>query len=344
MRKKRFSNVLVNIICAVIFFGAAFYLLCHIEYIFADSTKKADYIEKNVINIYNLSPENNKKLVHYTGKIKTDEILNDGNISLNTPVLKRKVEMYQWKEHRRSGRSSGSRRYNYTKVWSDRELEINHSNAYYNPKMKMKNKTIRANKVSVGDFILDNSVIRRIIPSTTLYTLPERQGYKIQSEYYYSGNDYNSPEIGDYRISYKYVVPGSEVSIIAAQYNNLLYTFKNKKYSINMAMQGSVTTYEMVKKTFRDRTQQLLTLVRIIGFICMLGGIVYFARPKTPKLIILSIFGSLFTSIFLITIPWLTVRPIIAVPLFIISGAITILIVKKEHISIKTILDKLQNA
>lgn len=49
---------------------------------------------------------------------------------------------------------------------------------------------------------------------TDITELPQRPEYKIHEESYYKGNDPLSPQIGDIRISYKYIPSGINISIM----------------------------------------------------------------------------------------------------------------------------------
>ena len=283
---------------------------------------KTNFIKKNIVDIYNYSPQNNKKLVHYSGMVETKDVLQDESLTVNTPVLTRKVEMYQWKRLRNRSNSRSGRN-KFTKIWSDKELDPN-SLGHYNTPMTIKDAEFRAANVTIEDFILDKSIINKLKPSSRVYKLPPRDGYQIVDNYYFSGKDFKNPKVGDYRISYKYLPVNTEISVIAAQYNNLLYEFKNNNYSIILVSNGRISTYEMLKN-FKDNAALLAIFIRILCFIFLASGL-YLIKEKLSNI--------------LSCLPMFDNRQIKNIPIFFIlllTLAISMLITAVTSITVRTI-------
>lgn len=330
------KNVFSGIIFGLILFVGSFFLLWFNEAGYVKSLQKADYIQKNVISISQYSPEYNQKLVHYTGSVKTKDTVSDELVSVNTPALKRTVEMYQWSERCRS-RKSGSHRTescSYTKKWSDKQINSSRfkERGYDNPTMRFKSKEFFAGNVTIGDFQLDPVLIKKLNPESPLVNLPPKQDYQVYSGYYYSGSIMSSPQVGDYRISYQYMPINSTVSVIAAQYNKILYEFSNNKYDIALLYNGTHSADGMVT-IFKENAKMLLYILRILGFILMAAGLKLLISPLSMIFSFIPIIGDIaenFTgfvcflialalSLITIAVAWIAVRPLISIPLIIIS-------------------------
>ena len=329
-------NVFSGMLIGLILFVGSFFLLWFNEAGYVKSLQKADYIQKNVISISQYSPEYNRKLVHYTGSVNTNDTISDDFVSVNTPALKRTVEMYQWDERCRSTKSGSHRTKScsYTKKWSDKQINSTSfkERGYDNPTMEFKSDEIFANNVSVDDFRLDPELIKKLNPKTKLLNLPPKQGNQIYSEYYYSGTNFSSPQIGDYRISYQYMPINSTVSIIAAQYNKIFYEFSNNKYDIALVYNGTHSADDMVT-IFKDNAKFLLFMLRILGFMLMAAGLKLLISPLSIIFSFIPIIGDIaeyFTgfvcflialalSLITISIAWIAVRPLISIPVIIVS-------------------------
>ena len=159
--------------CAVVIFGiilfiGSFVLLWMNEANYVKNIKMAKFIKDNVVSVSSNSPENNNKLVHYSGKITTNEILADEYIKVNTPALDRKVEMYQWKENKYTSGSGSSKRreYRYQKVWSEHPISSTnfHRSGHDNPPMPVRSESFRAANSQIGVFSADIAVTDAIKP------------------------------------------------------------------------------------------------------------------------------------------------------------------------------------
>lgn len=329
-------NVFSGMLVGLILFVGSFFLLWFNEAGYVKSLQKADYIQKNVISISKYSPEYNRKLVHYTGRVKTNDTVSDDFVSVNTPALKKTVEMYQWDERCRSSKSGSHRTKScsYTKKWSDKQINSTSfkERGHDNPTMAFKSDEFFANNVLVDDFRLDPELIKKLNPEIALTNLPSKQGYQTYSGYYYSGTDFSSPQIGDYRISYQYMPINSSVSIIAAQYNKIFYEFSNNKYDIALLYNGIHSADGMVN-IFKENAKMLLYILRILGFILMVAGLKLLISPLSIIFSFIPIIGDIaeyFTgfvcflialalSLITIAVAWIAVRPLISIPLIIIS-------------------------
>lgn len=332
---RRNSSPLARMLIGIIMFFSSFVLLWTNEANYVKALRNADFIEKHVISIQNYSPTNNRKLVHYSGTIKTNETLTDGYVSVNAPFLRRHVEMYQWDEYScKTNDTTKVRRCNYKKVWDDNRINSSHfeESGYNNPEMTLKSQKFRANRVTLGEFTLDKSVIDTLEDSQQMRNLPLISEFSSVNGMYYSGKNYHNPEIGDYRITYYTLPVNSNVSVIAAQFNKILSVFKNSKHTIVLSENGTLTSDAMVEK-YREDSNALAMLQRLVGFLLMLIGLLMASEPliaifrfipllgevvKGATFLIALIISAALTAI-TIAISWITVRPLIAIPIIVIS-------------------------
>lgn len=333
MSSRRAKNKGSGIIVGIVMFIASFFVLWINEAKFVENLRQASFIEKNVVSITGFSADNNRKLVHYSGKIKTAETLSDEFVAVNTPALSKKVEMYQWDER---SCETDTKRCRYEKTWSSRSISSSNfeqSAGHYNPPMQMHSQDFKVLNATVGEFRLDKSIIDNLTPELELANLPPKNGYTISDNKYYSGNAF-SPSIGDYRISYKYIPLNSDISIISTQYDKLLTAFKNKKYTIAHVRNGVLTADGMVAK-FREESSKTAMIFRFVGFLLMLFGLLCVVSPLTailkffPPLQSLAetlsswicLVIALALSAITIAIAWISVRPEIAIPVIAAAAA-----------------------
>lgn len=126
------------------------------------TAKSLEEGKKQVITISHESvdSQNENKLVHTSGTTQTKDILLDNEFGLELCGLhlKRIVEMYQWKEEKKTSKTSDGKtrdEYFYKKVWADHEISSEHfkrPEGHINPPMPLQGKTWSASEVKLGAF------------------------------------------------------------------------------------------------------------------------------------------------------------------------------------------------
>lgn len=334
---------LSSILFGILLFLGSFVLLFWNEGNYASNITKAKFIEKNVISVNSLQPENNGKLVHYTAKASTDEFVGDSILKARVLVLDRDAEMYQWKKKRKK---TGSRRYTYyTKDW-DSSLQHNSRNP---DTMPVKSQRFYPQNVTMGDFTLSNGVISKLRANVSYSNLPNiDNGYNISGNYYYSGMNLNNPEIGDIRISYKYLPINSTISVIARQLGNSLQVQMTNSGDIALVENGDSSAAQMIEH-FKTYNSTFVLMLRLLGFIMMFGGIMTALEPISN---ILSYIGlgwlfdlvsgvaafiiSVVLSGITIAIAWVFYRPAVSISIVAVVTIIMLLARKKSNKKIAT--------
>lgn len=328
--------------------GAGFGLICFIASFFVLFINEANYVKninmaqfmkKNVVSVSTLSQENNGKLIHYTGVIKTNDIYSDEYIRINTPAIDRKVEMLQWQEIVRKDPNTDAKKYTYEKEWSEREISSEffrngNNEKYKNPPMQIKSKKFRANEAELGEFTLGRELVRKLRPEQDVILNQLSQKYQINDgSIIYIKNPQRSDGIGDLQISYKYIPTNTNISVIAAQSNKSLTVFKNQKHNIALTQTGTYSAKEMISN-FEQQKKLAVNIFRILGCILMLIGISILISPITTMLSFIPIIGrignnaigllvALLTvtlSAITIAVAWISVRPIIAIPVILLAA------------------------
>lgn len=300
----------------------------------------SEFIEIDHLNIEN---SNDEKLVYTYGETTTDDILTDNEfgIEINALKLKRKVEMYQWKEFSKSrkekkigGGEETIKDYTYKKVWSD-EL-INSSDFklwedHQNPSGKdYANFEIAASQVDFGEFALGDNIIKHFsnyqvlsikdiditkFMNAKIITEQDKtleEGNSIQKLYFGYGSNQN-PQIGDYKVSFQFVEIG-DYSIIAKQSGDNLTAYETSTgSSILLIKDGKVSAKKMFDEAQGNNT--ILTWVlRGVGLFMMYLGIMMMFNIVTTIANIIPFLGtladlgvSLFAGIISLTLSLITI-------------------------------------
>ena len=364
----RIKNAIVGVLIGIIIFIASFPVLFLNE---GRAVKTAQSLAEGAKSVVSISSDkvdsgNEKKLVHLTGLAETKETLTDPvfNVSEEKAIkLIRRVEMYQWKETKKSkskkqtgGGTKTETTYSYNKVWSDDVINSNNFNKsqqYRNPSKKPYSGEVEAAKeVTLGGFTLSASLIDKIITESPVRvsadTLPAelKNNLTVSNNKYYLGDNPSSPQIGDTRISFEVVKP-EKVSIISRQIGNTFEPYKTKAGdTIERLEIGEVSADTMFKNALEENN--LWTwIVRAIGFLLMLVGLNLIFGPIAVLADVIPFIGnlvgggiflsSLFVSLILssltISIAWIFYRPLIGILLLVIGGGIgfgIMMLIKKK--------------
>ena len=303
-----------------------------------------------------IDPSREGKLVHLSGKAVTEETLRDPEfgVTANALRLERTAEMYQWQERSESkkekklgGGEETTTTYSYSKAWSESLISssgFRQQAGHENPgSMPFSSQEQSARQVTLGAFSLPPSLTSKIstaqpLPVSADAPLPENTaGRKIwrHGSGFYLGEDPNTPQVGDLRISFSVVLP-TEVSIVAQQRGSSLEPYRSEAGgSIELLQTGTHTAAAMFKSA--QQSSKLLTwLLRLGGFILMLTGLNLMLKVLSVTADIVPIFGSLVgagtgivsfllagvLSLLTIAAAWVIYRPLIGLSLLAAAAAL----------------------
>lgn len=331
------------------------------------AAKTLDEGAKSVItvSIEKSDPSHDGKLVYLTGKAVTKELLTDPDFGVKSEALKlrRKVEFYQWVEKKESttkkklgGGQEKTTTYNYEKKWSDKyedSTDFKHPEGHENPKPELQTENWAAQPITVGEFKLSTTLVGQIenfIPLPVGAEAAPLEKTKIAgktlrregSGFYLGDSQSNSLAIGDLRITHEVALPG-EVSVIAAQTGSDLTAYHTEAGgNIELLETGKHPASEMFT-TAQKKNTIMTWVVRLLGTILMTVGFVLLLRPLSVLADVLPIAGdivgfgtglvaivlSVSISLAVIAFAWLFYRPMLGIPLVVMSVAGIIYLMRK---------------
>lgn len=325
-----------------------------------------------------VDPANEGKLVHVTAKADTKDVLTDPLFKISSTAirLERRVEMYQWKQNESSktekqlgGGTKKTTVYTYEKVWSDKPV----NSAYFkeagheNPGFPFESEKLRANHVTLGDFLLNDSLVDRLgdsrkLPVPADYKLPATLSGKSDAAYVHVSRKSSAPSqvsqeqpadnagdaaltepaIGDLRISWYAVVP-HEVSIVARQTGKTFSAYPVGSESI-LLIADSVQSAEAMFQSAQSANSAMTWFLRIAGLVMMYVGLSCGLRPLSVLMDVIPFLGDLIGAgisliSFLIALPctlvtiavaWIYYRPLLGIGLLVVAAALIVFLFRKK--------------
>jgi hypothetical protein len=361
----RIGNSIKGIVAGLVLFGISFPLLWWNEGRAVDRYKTLAEGASTVLSVAadKVDPGNEGKLLHTTGKAVTEDTVTDKTFGVSAKALKlrRKVEMYQWKQEKHSRRKKklggGTKTvttYTYTKNWSGKLIDsqkFRQAQGHENPSaMPYQTQEWLADTVTLGAFRLATSLVRKIdvykpLP-VSASALPEalRAKIKINGEGLYLGADPNQPRVGDTRIAFA-VTPPTEISVVAGQTNGTLSAYQTKAGgSLELLQEGTCSADIMFHQAL-EQNRILTWILRLAGFLCMGIGLGMILRPISVISDVIPLLGSLVglglglvaflaalcLSLVTIGLAWVAHRPVLGIGLLAGAGAIMALILMRSR-------------
>jgi hypothetical protein len=172
-----------------------------------------------------VDPANEGRRVHIAGKLEVGAPARDEQLGVgaNAAVLLRKVEMYQWREHCSGGDCT------YEAAWSRQPIDshkFRHAEGHENPPQRLADARFASDSIRVGAF----SVMADVVAQGAAIELPVHTAdlppnlaasFSDANGALYAGGDAAHPKVGEVRVSYVIVPPGS-VELSGVQRGNSL--------------------------------------------------------------------------------------------------------------------------
>lgn len=297
---------------------------------------------------------NEKKLVHVTGDAKAADPVSDPDFGLSVPALRlvRSEEIYQWVEDQKSetkqkvgGGEETTTTYTYTKKWTDKPVnsaEFKKPQGHANEgDLIAGDANISAEKVTLGAFQVPESLVSRMgdpakhpVTEADLAKLPAdlKDSAQIQAGAFYFGEKPDSPQIGDVRVSFEIVKPGT-FSILAAQIGETFGPYQTKAGdALSMVESGAVSAETMFKNA-ASANKIITWLVRLGGFLFMAFGFMAIMRPLSVLGSVVPFIGNIIgmgtglisfmlagtVSLIVIAIAWIVVRPLLGITVLVLA-------------------------
>ena len=354
MEKKK-SGLLAGIVAGIVLLIVGTIMLWWNEGNNVKNIKTVKEVKKNVIEISStaIDKEANGKLVVTNGEMKVlDGVVLDNsfNIGIETAVLRREVEIYQWQEEKETNDKNTT--YTYKKEWSSELIDSSdfNDNKHINPTQKpYANTDFIAKDIKVGEYYLSENQKKNL--ETTSRLNPEGVmlpfGYKINGEFITNSVNPNNPEVGDVRISWRYN-NWKKASVLAKLSGNSFVDYVSEAgKSVNMVAEGLLSSNEMIIK-MEQSNNMLKWIFRVVGVLMIIFGYQALISPITKLASYVPILGKivggalffvclligLIHSLFIIAISWIIHRPLLGILLLAICIGLIVLvrkIIKKEN-------------
>lgn len=309
-----------------------------------------------------ISPSNEGKLIHITGKVTPDGIPTDPEFGISADgavAIRRDVEMYQWvekSESRSETKLGGSEEtvttYTYTKEWkSGRENsgEFRQPEGHENPDMAVEDGSFAVDSAKVGAFSVSGENVAGLGKQTDLKLTEEDAAraeqllsgtVQLDRGGFYAGVNPAQPRVGDLRIRYSRA-DLSEASFVAAQSDGWLkpFTASNGR-EIFLSESGKASAAEMFDAAQAENTM-IMWLIRVGGMIGLMVGFSLFFSILGVIADVVPIAGSLvrfgtgmiafvltvLVGPLVIAIGWFAYRPLLSLGLLLVGGLIAFAVI-----------------
>jgi hypothetical protein len=313
-----------------------------------------------------IDPANDARLIHVTAETAVEKPLEDPlfHISESAIRLRRNIQVYEWKEKKESktrdkvgGGKETTTTYSYEKAWS---TELTRSSNFKSPedhrnpeKLQVSKQEFLARDATLGQFKLTPEIIGKIPGDEALAVAGSEQlsgvspnlqaKLKVEGEEFYLGADTANPEIGDEKISFTVLRPGT-VSVVAAQTKQSFapYTTRNGR-EIELVETGNVSAPQMFAHA-QSANKVMTWILRAVGFAAMFFGSMLALGPISALAHVLPFLGSLveigfaivafflsaILSMLVIATAWIVYRPLLGVVL-ILAAIGCIVLLKRLH-------------
>ena len=292
--------------------------------------------------------KNDGKLIATHGKLINEKELTDETfgVTIKTPIMKRTVEVYQWKENSNTDKD-GNTTYSYDKDWSERLIDSSdfHETGHDNPTSKLyEDKTYTSDDVKVGAFSLSSEQVEKLSTKANFTEFNQETinglNLKITNNYITNSEDFENPKIGDVRISFTFN-NSTEVSVLAIQSDDSFIDFTSKAgKKVNRIVDGSHNGKDMIE-SIRSEDKFMKWILRFFGFIICMAGFRTILKPISAITSYVPLLGSLVgtamglvsfvlslsLSLFVIAIAWIRFRPIVGISLIAIVVALIIFLI-----------------
>ena len=160
---------------------------------------------------------------------------------------------------------------------------------------------------------------------------------------FYLGTDPQTPKIGDLRVTYRFVRPEQEISLISQQSGSTFVPYQAKTGSVELLASGNQSADQMFAAA-KSENKFFAMVLRILGFFVLFFGLNAVFKPLSVLADVLPFLGSmvgygvgffsfliaLAISLATISVAWLYYRPLVGIPLLIASIAVLIFAFRKK--------------
>jgi hypothetical protein len=294
-----------------------------------------------------LDAANEGKLVHASGDMRAPAPVVDAEFGVSASGLRllRTVEMYQWKEDKKTetrknlgGSEETVTTYSYAKIWSANRIDsrdFREADGHVNPQMRYQASAVLARDVSFGAFrpsarvieMLPASEIVRVDPALLEAARTRITGpLSVNDGIFFLGANAAEPAVGDLRVSY-HLVPSGPASVVGQQAGSDLSGYQTKAGdSLLMVRPGTMSAADMFKAAERENAV-LTWIIRLVGMVAMFIGFVLVLNPLVvvadvvpfigsvlgAGAAVVSLIATLVVAPIVIAVAWFFYRPLVSI-------------------------------
>ncbi|WP_312821475.1 TMEM43 family protein [Brevundimonas sp.] len=308
------------------------------------------------VNPDRVDAANNGKLVHLSAAGSAEGQRRDDvtGVAADGLILSRSVEYFQWVESSQSetrtklgGGQETVTTYTYATEWTGTPQDsagFNNPTGHQNPPATLKDGVFAAEQATVGGFRISAPVLNQLSAQTPLLPSAEQaqtvssalgRPVAVQENALYVGQNASAPQVGDMRITYRYLPQNTVLSLVGAQTGNEITAYLTKTgSSILMVRTGTASAGEMFQAA-KAANQTMSWILRGVGFVVMIIGFSMVLGPLGVLGDVVPFIGSIVRmgtgliagvlgvsiSLVVIAVAWLAFRPIVAVAMLAVAGA-----------------------
>jgi hypothetical protein len=264
------------------------------------------------IDAARVEPANEGKLVHVSGDMRAPSPVVDPDFGVSASGLRlvRSVEMYQWKEDKKTetrknlgGSEETVTTYSYSKEWAANRIDsrdFRQPDGHVNPSLRYQGTSVLAADVSLGAFrpsarlieMLPASEFVRVDPALADAARTRITGpLSVNNGMFFLGANSADPAVGDLRVSY-HIVPAGPASVVGRQAGSDFREYQTKAGDgLLMVRPGTMSAAEMFKAAERENAV-LTWIIRLIGVIAMFIGFALVLNPLVVVADVVPFIGS----------------------------------------------------
>jgi Transmembrane protein 43 len=303
-----------------------------------------------------VDPANDGKLIHVSGELKALTPLTDAEFAVTAAGIRlvRDVEMYQWKEEKKTetkknvgGSEETVTTYSYVHVWSDSRIDssdFRQPDGHGNPQMRYRGTTIVANDATLGAFKPGRNVLDRISANDKVTldpSLPTTLRGKISGPVQlndgrlYLGESPANPKLGDLRVSYR-LAPNGPASIVGRQAGTDFVEYQTAAGDRLLLVSSGTHSAEEMFKDAQSANRIMTWLLRLAGVVAMYIGFVLILSPLVVVADVVPFIGNILSggaslvslvatavvAPIIIAIAWLWYRPLVSIAVLVVGLAV----------------------
>jgi hypothetical protein len=242
-----------------------------------------------------IDPALEGRLVHVSGPVRPGLVADEAlGINQEGLILRRRVEMLQWREDRRRVSVDGGSRteVSYGKVWSEQPIDSSRFVPYgasrpVNPAMAVRSESFTSGQAALGSRRLAPGLIRDQIDPQPLAVTDEMavtvgaslgRSARAVAGVVFVGADPNAPAIGDLRISYSLAAPETATAVAKQQGTGLLPYETPNGGQVAILRPGTVAAAAMFASAEAGKSRERWAF-RLVGSVLLFAGFLLVMRP-----------------------------------------------------------------